>query len=299
MNALEVSGLSKRFGRVQALRDVGFGVAPGEIFGYLGPNGAGKTTTLRIAMDLVRADRGEVRLLGATSRQARSRQAVGYLPGELHLHGEMNGHAVLDFFAGFRPRRPPVLRARLLDALDLGESDLARRVKSLSHGTRQKLGLVLAMQHDPELLLLDEPTAGLDPLVQHAFRALLLELASRGRAVLLSSHVLSEVEAVCGRIAILKAGQVLAVEAIDTLRARVVRRMQVRFRGEAPPALAARPGVVRAEVAGRDATLWVQGDINPLLREIATAGVEQFVFPEPQLEDIFLDYYRREGRSRG
>ena len=159
MKPFEVSGVSKRYGRVRALREVSFGVEAGEVFGYLGPNGAGKTTTLRIAMGLVHADHGEVRLMGVPAGHARARDGVGYLPGELSLYSDMTGRDLLDYFASFRPGRPPALRARLLLAFQLGEAELTRRVKTLSHGTRQKLGLVLAMQHDPDLLLLDEPTA--------------------------------------------------------------------------------------------------------------------------------------------
>ena len=292
MAAFEVAGLRKRYGSVHALRGVSFALEPGEIFGYLGPNGAGKTTTLRIAVGLVRADAGAVRLLGAPAGRARARERIGYLPGELRLWDELNGRALLDHFARCRPSRPPVLRERLLEAFGFAEADLGRRVKFLSHGTRRKLGLVLAMQHDPDLLLLDEPTAGLDPLVQRAFREVVLERARAGRTVLLSSHVLSEVEAVCGRVAILRAGELLALESIEGLRARMLRRASVRFRGPAPVGLARLPGVERAEVSGCEATVWVRGDVNPLLGEVARAGVEQFVFPEPQLEDIFLAYYQ-------
>jgi len=292
MPALEVAGLAKRFGRVHALRGVSFAVEPGEVFGYLGPNAAGKTTTLRILLGLVRADRGRARLLGAPAGRPASRERVGFLPGDLRLPGGMTGRALLDHFARFRPSRPPVLRERLLDALDLRESDLARRVKWLSHGTRQKLGLVIALQHDPDVVLLDEPTTGLDPLVQQGLRGLIRELAARGRALLFSSHVLSEVEAVCGRVGVLRAGQLLAVEEIEALRARLVRRLEARFRGPAPADLATLPGVARAELAGEAATLWLRGDVNPLLRRLAACQVEHLSFPEPQLEDVFLDLYR-------
>jgi ABC-2 type transport system ATP-binding protein len=295
MHALEVTDLRKRYGRVHALRGVNFALSPGEVFGYLGPNGAGKTTTLRIALGLVGADRGSARLLGEPAGHPSSRERVGFLPGELRLHEGMTGRALLDHFARFRPARPPVLRERLLDALDLKESDLARRVKWLSHGTRQKVGLVIALQHDPDLVLLDEPTAGLDPLVQRGFRDLMRELAARGRAVLLSSHVLSEVEAVCGRVAVLRAGELLAVESLSALRGRLTRRLEARFRGPAPDDLAALPGVTRVEVTGDAATLWLRGDVNPLLRRLAGCEVEHLVFPEPQLEDIFLDLYRTGG----
>jgi ABC-2 type transport system ATP-binding protein len=297
MPALEVAGLHKRYGRVHALRGVSFRVEPGEVFGYLGPNGAGKSTTLRILLGLVRADRGSARLLGEPSSRPSGRERIGFLPGELRLHGGMTGRALLDHFARFRRSRPPLLRERLLAALGLRDADLARRVKWLSHGTRQKVGLVIALQHDPDVVLLDEPTTGLDPLVQRGFRDLVRELAARGRAILFSSHVLSEVEAVCGRVAVLRSGELLAVEEIEALRARLTRRLEVRFRGPAPADLAAQPGVSRAEVAGDGATLWLKGDVNPLLRRLAACEVDHLVFPEPQLEDVFLDLYRAGGES--
>jgi ABC-2 type transport system ATP-binding protein len=289
---LSVDGLEKRFGQVRALAGVTFSVDPGEVFGYLGPNGAGKTTTLRIVLGLVRATAGRATVFGLAAGDVRARQAVGYLPGELALYGDMTGRALLDYFAGFRPSRPPALRARLVEALGLEPSDLGRRIKFLSHGTRQKIGLVAAMQHDPELLLLDEPTTGLDPLVQKAFRDLVLDFAGRGRAVFFSSHVLSEVEAVCRRVAILRAGTLVAVEPVEGLRSRMLRRLEVRFRGNIPPDLGAVPGVLRAESRGADVTLWVQGDVNPVLRRIAREEVDRFVFPEAELEDVFLTYYR-------
>jgi ABC-2 type transport system ATP-binding protein len=221
---LALDDLSKHYGRVSALAGVSLSVEEGEIFGYLGPNGAGKTTTLRLALGLVHASGGSVRVLGRDPADVRARERIGYLPGEMHLYGEMTGIGVLDYLAGFRRLDPPVLRPKLIDALGLEPPDLARRVKFLSHGTRQKLGLVIAMQHDPQLLLLDEPTTGLDPLVQKAFQDLVSEFASRGGAVFFSSHVLSEVEAICGRVAILRAGKLVTVESVKKLRARMLRR---------------------------------------------------------------------------
>ncbi len=293
---LVVEDLVKRFGSVRALGGVSFSVEAGEVFGYLGPNGAGKTTTLRIILGLVHPTAGGVSVFGRDRSSPLSRSDIGYLPGEIRLYGDMTGTGLLDYFARFRRGRPPVLRARLVEALGLEPPDLARRVKFLSHGTRQKIGLAVAMQHDPGLLLLDEPTTGLDPLVQKAFRDLVLEFAARGRAVFFSSHVLSEVEAVCGRVAILRAGEVVAVEAVEDIRARMLRRLEVRFRGTPPEGLAAVPGVTRVETEGASARLWVQGDVNPILRRIAQVDVDRFVFPEAELEDIFLTYYRKEDR---
>ncbi len=291
MPPLVVEDLAKRYGRVRALAGVSFSVEAGEVFGYLGPNGAGKTTTLRIILGLVRASAGGVKVLGSAPGDVRSRSDIGYLPGEMRLAGEMTGSGLLDYFAGFRPAAPPVLRPKLLSALGLQPSDLARRVKFLSHGTRQKIGLVIAMQHDPRLLLLDEPTTGLDPLVQKAFRDLVLDFAARGRAVFFSSHVLSEVETVCARVAILRGGKLVAVESVGDLRSRMLRRLEVSFRGDAPPGLKTVAGVDRWEIEGRNARLWVRGDVNPVLRLLAREEVERFVFPEAELEDIFLTYY--------
>ena len=291
MLAVEVAGLHKRFGSVQALRGVSFSLEGGEILGYLGPNGAGKTTTLRILAGLVRADAGVARLLGEPAGTAAVRERLGYLPGELRLYGGMTGRLLLERFASFRPSRPPVLREQLLEVFGLGPADLGRRVKLLSHGTKQKLGLVLALQHDPDLLLLDEPTNGLDPLMQRAFREVVQERAAAGRAVLLSSHVLSEVESMCHRVAVLRAGEMLAVETVATLRERLVRRVQLRVRDAMPAGLAGLPGVTQAEISGREAVLWVQGDVNPILRALAQAEVERFVFAEPQLEDVFVSFY--------
>jgi ABC-2 type transport system ATP-binding protein len=296
MVPLEVIGLTRRFGRVEALRGISFSVEPGEVFGYLGPNGAGKSTTLRILMGLVRPDLGQARILGGAPGADLSR--VGYLPGELHLYGDMTARGLLDYVAGFRPRRRPRLRDELCAALALDAGTLERRIKTLSHGTKQKVGLILALQHDPDLWLLDEPTGGLDPLVQQGFRGIVLDGAARGRAVLLSSHVLSEVEAVAGRVGILRAGELVAVETIDTLRARTVRRLEVRFAGPAPAGLATTPGVVDAAIDGPRAVLRVRGDVNPILRLLAATGVEELVFPEAELEDIFLGFYQR-GAAEG
>ena len=295
---LEVKNLSKSFGAVQALRNISFSVERGEVFGYLGPNGAGKTTTLRAIIGMVYADDGESLLSGKRVTTI-DREGIGYLPGELHLYGNMTAAALIDHFARYRPQCPPVLREELLKALGLKPEDLTRKIKFLSHGTKQKIGLIVAMQHDPALLLLDEPTLGLDPLVQHAFLEIVRDVAKRGRSVLFSSHILSEVEAVCSRVAILRAGEIVTMESIDELRLKMVRRLFVRFRHTPPLNLEAVPGVARIEGSDTEAVIWIKGDVNPILRRLAEADIERFVFPEPELEDIFLSYYRAEFPSHG
>jgi len=292
MQTLIIDNLSKRYGTIRALNNVSLAVDNGEVFGYLGPNGAGKTTTLRIILGLVHATSGGVQLLDRTPSVAAIRENVGYLPGELRLYGNMTGKALLDHFAGFRPHRPPLLRNHLVDVLAIGSSVLHQRIKFLSHGTRQKLGLVIAMQHDPTLVLLDEPTTGLDPLVQKSFKEVVKDFARRGNSVFFSSHVLSEVEDVCSRVAILRSGEIVAIESIENLRSRMVRRLQVRFRDFVPNDLLDTSGVTDSEISGKEVWLTIRGDVNPILRRLARADIENFVFPEPELEDIFLKYYQ-------
>ncbi len=295
MYSLSIENLTKWYSKIRALHDVSFAVDEGEIFGYLGPNGAGKTTTLRIIMGLVYASHGSVQLFKNDQRSAAIRNDIGYLPGEFHLYGNMTGCALIEYFQQFRPQKPPVLREQLLKALDIRPSDLNRKIKFLSHGTKQKLGLVIAMQHDPKLLLLDEPTTGLDPLVQKSFREIIIDRARNGRTVFFSSHVLSEVEATCSRVAILRAGELVAVESIENLRSKMVRRLQVRFHSSVPSDLTSVPGVTRSQIIGNEATLWIRGNVNPILRTIAQTEVESFIFPEPELEDIFLSHYQNGG----
>ncbi len=291
MHTLVIKDLSKDYGRTHALRHVNLTIEEGEVFGYLGPNGAGKTTTLRIALGLVHPTGGSIEVLGHSSFVPSARVDIGYLPGELNLYGHMTAGALLNYFTGFRPHHPPFLRKTLFEVLSVDESDLLRRVKFLSHGTKQKLGLIIAIQHDPKLLLLDEPTTGLDPLVQKSLREFLKERAQLGRTIFFSSHILSEVELLCGRVAILRAGELVAVESIDNLRRKMVRQLRIRFRGSVPGNIAQQESVVHSDIVGNEIRLLIRGDINPLMKLLAQADVEHIVFPEPELEDVFLSYY--------
>ena len=295
MDPLAISELTKTFGAVHALRGVTFTVTAGEVFGYLGPNGAGKTTTLRISLGLVRPTGGVVRLFGRAPNDPASRSDIGFVPGDLRLYGDMTALATLDFFARFR-RKKPALRGQLLDAFALDDATLGRRVKFLSHGTRQKVGLIAAMQHDPALLLLDEPSNGLDPIVQQAFRETLRDFAARGRSIVLSSHILSEAESVCERVAIIRQGEIVALESIEHLRANVVRKLTARFQGIAPD-FSRIPGVSRSEVHGDKAVVWLRGDAAAILKAVAAADIRDIVFPEAELEDTFLGYYQTDAQT--
>lgn len=293
---IETARLTKWYGRRRGIEDVTFSVAPGEIFGFLGPNGAGKTTTIRCLLGFIRPQRGSSRLFG-TPVQRIDRARLGVVPGELSLFERMTGAQLLDYLAGLTGRRPAE-RADLLARFALGAADLAKPIRQYSKGMKQKLGIVQALQHGPELLILDEPTEGLDPLMQQQFYLLLAELRGRGRTVFLSSHLLWEVERTCDRVAIIRNGQLVALDRIDTLRARSIRRVEVHFAEPAEVGRFAPPGgVVVEEVQGARATLRVPvPQIGPTLAALAARRVLDLVWEHPSLEDVFLGFYR-EGRD--
>ena len=305
MNAIETAGLSKHFPRggalgrfgpgwrdpIRALEEVTLAVRPGEVFGFLGPNGAGKSTCIRLLLGFLHPSAGSARVLGLDSEtdSVAIRARVGYLPGGIALYDAMTGAALLDYLAALYDR-PPVLRQRLLDGLELSVADLARPVRDYSRGMRQKLGIVQALQHDPELAILDEPSEGLDPLMQRAFYEILDELRAAGRTVFLSSHVLSEVERVCDRVAIVRHGRLVALEQIDALLARRRRTVEMRLAGP-PPSLVGVPGVTDVVVVDGHVRCQLEGDIGPFLAAIAGAPVTDMTIEPARLEDAFLEFY--------
>ncbi|RKY21835.1 MAG: ABC transporter ATP-binding protein [Planctomycetota bacterium] len=301
---LALSGLSKRFGDVLALDDLTLDVSRGEVVGLLGPNGAGKTTAIRLALGLAVPTAGSVRLFGRSPREAAARAGLGYLPGELALDPRLDGHAMLALNARLHaPGDAPPDATRvgeLCERLGLSHADLSRPVRDDSSGTRQKLGLVAAWQHDPELLLLDEPTNALDPLVREAVFELLREAAAAGKAVLHSSHVLSEVDRSCNSVAVLRGGRLVERGSVSELRRRLTRHMLVRFRGAPPVAALSAAGAVILERDGARLVLQVAGALDPLLAVLASHPVDELAFPEPDLSAAFAHWYgdaAREARS--
>ena len=295
-SVIQTRDLTKRYKALTALEGLTLTVEPGEIFGFLGPNGAGKTTTIRLLLDLIRPTRGEARLFGLPARDAPVRARVGYLPDELTLDPRLTGRQTLAFLDALRPRRSrpaePRRRAEICERLGLASADLDRLVRDDSRGTKQKIGLAAAFQHDPDLLILDEPTTGLDPLVREAVFDLLHEAGRAGRTVFHSSHVLSEVERTCTRVGILRAGRLVAVERVDAIRRTSVRKMVVVFADQVPAQDLAIPGV---EIVKRDASrvvLRVSGGLDPLLKVLARHPVSNLAFPEPDLEEAFVRHYR-------
>ena len=276
------------------MRGLDLTVGTGEVFGFLGPNGAGKTTTIRILLDVLRPTSGEASVLGLDSRRSgvEARRRIGYLPGDLALYPKLTARETLTYLAALRGGVAEAAVTALADRLEL---ELDRPVGTLSHGNRQKVGLVQAFMHDPELLVLDEPTAGLDPLLQQEFQRLVLEAAAAGRTVFLSSHALSEVERVAGRVGIIRAGTLVALEEIATLKARATRRLDVELSQAAErDAFARLPGVREAEVDGRHLRLVVEGSVDAVVKALAAHEVVSITSHEPDLEEVFLDYYRPE-----
>jgi ABC-2 type transport system ATP-binding protein len=292
--AIQVQGLTKSYGKVRALRGIDLEVKRGEIFGFLGPNGAGKTTTIRCLLDSIRPDGGKALLLGLDPQvdpvavQART----GYLPGEMAFYDNLTVERQLRFFSDIRSGRAEWGYVRQLAArLDL---DLKPQVKNLSKGNKQKIGVIQALMHRPELLLLDEPTSGLDPLMQQEVLSLLREANTAGATVFFSSHIMSEVENVAGRVAIIRAGEIVEVAGTESLTRRTLNRLTVRFKQAVDvAALGNLPGVKLLSQVGQTAvTLQVAGDMEALVQALGRLPVLDLETERPSLEDVFLTYYR-------
>jgi ABC-2 type transport system ATP-binding protein len=295
--AIMTQGLIKFYGDFQALYGVDLQVGRGEIFGFLGPNGAGKTTTIRCLLDLIRPNGGLVRVLGldpqAEPQAVRAR--VGYLPGELHLDENLTVEGALRLFDALRGGVVDWdFARRVAERLAL---DIKLTIKNLSKGNKQKVGVVQALMHRPELLVMDEPTAGLDPLMQQETHHLIAEARDRGATVFFSSHIMSEVEAVADRVGIIRQGSVVEVAAPHALINRALRRAQVRFREPVDAAaLADVPGVTLLSTQEDGLGLWLQvaGEMDGLIKALAAFPVSDFETQRPSLEEIFLAYYEAE-----
>jgi ABC-2 type transport system ATP-binding protein len=291
---VRAEGLTKYYGENRGIVDVDFSVYAGEVFGFLGPNGAGKTTTIRLLLDLIRPTSGRLSVFGLDSRResVAIRRRLGYVPGDLRLYERMTGGELLRYFRHLRGTAEVARGEQLADRLDL---DLDRRIKELSRGNRQKVGLVQAFLHDPDLLVLDEPTSGLDPLVQETFQDLAREVTERGGTVFLSSHVLSEVQQVADRVALIRDGRLLLVDTVENLRAHSFTHVEVTF-SEPPPrvAFAGVTGARELERHGDVVRFALEGEIDPLVKALARFHLRALDVHEADLEDIFMALYREE-----
>jgi ABC-2 type transport system ATP-binding protein len=287
--AIRTVGLSKRYGGVDALKDLDLEVAPGEVLGYLGPNGAGKTTTIRLLLGLIRPTRGRAEVFGFDCQRqpVEAHRQLAYVAGEASLWPSLTGAETLYLLARVQGQVDAAYRDELVARFEL---DPSKKVRTYSKGNRQKLILIAALMARPDLLVLDEPTSGLDPLMEQAFRHCIHEAKERGQTVFLSSHILSEVEALCDRVGILRAGKLVEMGTLAEMRHLSSLTVEATFDGSVPD-LSRVPGVSSVQVEGRVVRCQVLGTIGPLLEVLAGAGVHELLSREPSLEELFLAHY--------
>ena len=289
MDAIRTEGLSKSFGRTEALNALDLEVAEGEVIGYLGPNGAGKTTTIRLLLGLITATAGQAHIFGVDCQRdpVQAHRRLAYVPGEANLWPSLTGEETLHLLGRVHGKMDDRYRDVLVARFQL---DPSKRVRAYSKGNRQKLILIAGLMTRADLLVLDEPTSGLDPLMEQAFRECVLEARERGQTVFLSSHILSEVEALCDRVAILRAGRLIEVGTLAELRHLSALSIDIQFDGP-PPDLSTVPGVTHITVQGNRVRCQVTGSVEPLLSVLAGAGVHHLLSREPSLEELFLAHY--------
>jgi len=283
--------LTKHYGNVHALVDLTLDVRAGEIFGFLGPNGAGKSTMIRTLLGFLHPTAGSATVLGldVVTDSVAIRARTGYLPGGIALYDELSGADVLSYLNDLQGREA-VRRDELCERLQMSPSVLRRKVRDYSRGMRQKIGVIQALQHDPELAILDEPTEGLDPLMQQAFYSLMDDLRAAGRTIFFSSHILSEVERICDQVAIIRAGHLMALQHVDDLLARRKRKVSLRWRGSAPD-LSELPGLADVLVKGDRIEATLLGEVAGFVRAIASPNLEDLTIEPARLEEAFLEFY--------
>jgi ABC-2 type transport system ATP-binding protein len=294
---VRTEGLSKRYGTVDALADLDLEIEPGEVLGYLGPNGAGKTTTIRLLLGLIHPTSGRAEIFGLDSRRqaVEAHRRLAYVPGETSLWPGLTGAETLHLLGRIQGTVDEAYRDELIARFEL---DVDKKVRAYSKGNRQKVILIGALMCRPDLLVLDEPTSGLDPLMEQAFRQCIREARQRGQTVFLSSHLLSEVEAVCDRVAILRQGRLVESGTLSEMRHLAAVTVEATFAGPIPD-LAGVPGVKSIRANGRVVHMEVTGSIQPLLKVLADSNVNELLSREPSLEELFLGLYGDQGGTDG
>ena len=283
--------LTKAYGVHRGITELDLEVAEGEIFGFLGPNGAGKTTTMRVLLDLIRPTSGRAEVFGieTTVDPVAIHRRIGYLPGEFDLYDRLTGAQTITYFGNLRGGVDKAYVAELVERLDL---DPSRRFKEYSKGNKQKVGLIVALQHRPDLLILDEPTSGLDPLVQQTFFGIVREAREAGRTIFLSSHIIDEVDRTCDRVAIIREGRLVQVDSIEAIRRLAFHHVELSFGTPVAPAIFdAIPGVQDVVATGDTVSMRVNGPIGAVIAAAAPHGLVDVVSREPNLEDVFLAQY--------
>lgn len=293
MNVIEIKNLTKQYGKARGIIDVSFNVEEGEIFGFIGPNGAGKSTTIRTLLALIHPTSGSASIFGKDCLKFAPEIAkeIGYLPSEVFYYDKMKVIDLLEYSASFYKKD---CSKRIKDLAEIMDLDLKKRIEDLSFGNKKKVGIVQCLLHEPKLIILDEPTSGLDPLMQQKFFDLLMEENKKGATILLSSHILSEVQRLCSRVAIVKEGKIIKLETISNLTENNYKKFKVEMRSEIDKNYFKVSGVSNLEMADNTISFLFKGNINLIMKKISDVEISNVWVEEPSLEEIFMHYYEKE-----
>lgn len=296
MYAIETKGLTKYYGKARGIIDLSFRIEEGEIFGFIGPNGSGKTTTIRLFLSLLFPTSGTGKIFDCdiVKDGPKIKKMVGFVPSEVHYYENMTVKELIEYSARFYNVPLELRFNRLVDAFDL---DLTRKIDDLSMGNKKKVAVILSLIHQPRLLILDEPTTGLDPLIQNRFFDILKEENEKGTTIFFSSHVLSEVEKLCHKVAIIKEGKIIDEDDIDSLKGKLLSRVTVRLKYGAKDITLKTPGIISIERNKNECSFLYQGEIAVLLRDLSQMPIEKITIAEPDLEEVFMHYYRDDNRK--
>jgi len=291
MKIVDIRNLTKSYGKNRGIRNLTFSIEEGEIFGFIGPNGAGKSTTIRTLLNFIYPTSGSATIFGKDIiRYSKEiRQNAGYLPSEVHYYDDMRVIDLLKYSSSFYKQYKPERMRELAERLQL---DLNRKIEDLSFGNRKKVGIVQALLHEPKLLILDEPTSGLDPLMQNTFFEMLREERDKGTTIFFSSHILSEVQKMCDRVAIIKEGELVQVETIENLTKNNLKKITISLESLKQIDINLK-GVLNEEQNGKEVKLLYNGDMKALLNQLYTMPIQDLLIEEPTLEEIFMHYYEK------
>lgn len=297
MQVISTEKLTKNYGKERGIVDVTMKVEEGEIFGFIGPNGAGKSTTIRTLLGLLQPTSGSAKIFGKDILTDGSdiRQEVGYLPSEVFYYEGMHVRDLLKYSASFYNKPKQVMNQRIKELSDLLELDINKKIDDLSYGNKKKVGIVQGLLHNPKLIILDEPTGGLDPLIQQKFFNLLRQENKAGATILFSSHILSEVQKICDRVAIIKEGSIIKTENIRQLRENNYKRCRIETVSTPSQNKFDLPGISNLQIDGKTATFLFKGNVNKITTLLVAQDLKDLTIEEPELEEIFLHYYQKEG----
>ncbi len=293
-NAITTSNLTKRYGKSRGIEDVSLDIKEGEIFGFIGPNGAGKSTFIRTLLGLIKPTSGSAEIFGSDAQKhgPTIRQDIGYLPSEVFYYDNMRVKDLLHYSASFYDKPKREIEDRMIQLAKLLDLDLGKKIDQLSYGNKKKVGIIQGLQHSPKLIILDEPTGGLDPLMQQTFFELLREENKRGATILFSSHILSEVQKLCDRVAIIKDGKLVKVESMAALRENSYVRVRAELAAPAAKSLFKIAGINNLTVKGKTVSFLYRGDVNVVTKLLAKLTLTSASIEEPELEEIFMHYYQ-------